>query len=618
MKFLVIVVLAFMFPTIASASWTQEAGNPQRTGYSSTQPGADWQLAWTWNGPDSNGGTGEHFYDIGHNATKSPIWEGRTIATDTHIFVPALSEGLFGLNKSDGSVAWNYINATFKATPAYDAATNTILAGATNGVLYKFAASTGQLLDTYSAGSQLNKAVLIADNHAYVTDSAGRLHKVNIHLMESVWVFAANADSATPPSYSTRANLIIYATKDLYVHAVDNITGEPVWEVKPSSLTPSDYITFEGYWPVVAEQAGVVFVRMNVGGEINSMIFNGPGTGNKWPTTNAEIKTYLAANPEYKNLFALDLESGQEAFIPAVGPGGTESLLNNNAIIVTGPVPVIKPIGDREVAYIHFRNGQTKESWYDGRWDSHLGEMVLDNATVPGYTAGDLRFVQFDNSFVHITDEQNALTMAGNTIFHSHWGALESNTLTDRSNSRGLNLTDPIRSVRHNTLIRRMQSCGSFNPLTHYTTCGLTLFDDGRYWQGPGFWTYWNQLDPPTPSRGAYSEGILPRYAYVTGQLVVTQGNGGELLVFRHLGTIPSPSATPTPSATAYPTPTPDLCPADINQDGITDLTDYSLLAVNFLSTTPSVPRADINQDGIVDLTDYSLLAVKFLQLCSS
>lgn len=53
---------------------------------------------------------------------------------------------------------------------------------------------------------------------------------------------------------------------------------------------------------------------------------------------------------------------------------------------------------------------------------------------------------------------------------------------------------------------------------------------------------------------------------------------------------------------------------ADINQDGFVDLTDYSILSINFLSTNPNNPRADIDSNGIVDLTDYSTLAFYFLQ----
>ncbi len=52
---------------------------------------------------------------------------------------------------------------------------------------------------------------------------------------------------------------------------------------------------------------------------------------------------------------------------------------------------------------------------------------------------------------------------------------------------------------------------------------------------------------------------------------------------------------------------------ADINKDGIVDLTDYSILAENFFQTGQSI-LADINMDEIVDLTDYSILAENFFK----
>lgn len=57
-------------------------------------------------------------------------------------------------------------------------------------------------------------------------------------------------------------------------------------------------------------------------------------------------------------------------------------------------------------------------------------------------------------------------------------------------------------------------------------------------------------------------------------------------------------------------------CPTDFNADGITDLTDFSMLALRFLATGPNIQPFDINSDGIIDLTDYSLLARNFLQVC--
>ncbi len=148
--------------------------------------------------------------------------------------------------------------------------------------------------------------------------------------------------------------------------------------------------------------------------------------------------------------------------------------------------------------------------------------------------AGDLRFLQFPNSYTFITDETTPWTMAGNTIFNAHWGASESTMILDRSATLGLSYSNPITSQAHPVVIRRQQSCSDFNAVSHWTTCGLTLYNDGRYWNGPGWWVYWNVMDPPTPATGAYSSGLLPRYTYVSDGLIIVEGNGGDLSVFHY------------------------------------------------------------------------------------
>lgn len=79
------------------------------------------------------------------------------------------------------------------------------------------------------------------------------------------------------------------------------------------------------------------------------------------------------------------------------------------------------------------------------------------------------------------------------------------------------------------------------------------------------------------------------------------------------LNVIPGSSAEPSSSPSPSPSENPSTCaPTDINKDGLTDLTDYSILAADFFKSTPTNPRSDINLDGIVDITDYSLLVSHF------
>lgn len=513
----------------SAGEWTQDAHDAQRSGYTAENPALPWTLLWTWNGPDSQGGTGGHFY----NAPR----EARTVTGGAHVYVPAGNQGVYALDKLTGRQVWNFRETSFNVTPAYDSETGHLYAGGSNGRLYKIEGASGRVSGSYQAGEEINKSVLLAGSHGYVVTSSGKLHKVNLADMSSAWVYTAGSPASTPPAYSASKGLLVFATKDLYIHAVRVTDGAASWRVKPTPNPAQFPYTFDGYWPVIAERHGVVFVRLNLGMDA---LFSGPLSGawggGVYPTTMAEIRAFLQSNNgKLKNLFALDLNNGSEKFVPAVGYGGVEGLKDNKPILETGPVPVVRVLPNgTEVAYSHFRSAQGNAP--DGRWDSHMGEMVLDSSTISGLAAGDLRFIKTGSLYVKVTDEQTPLTMAGDTLFHAHWGASENFRITDRSSSRGLTYNDPITTSILPAVIRRQVQCSDFKPSTHWTTCGLTLFDDGRYWNGPGWWVYWNVLDPPTPSRRAYSEGILPRYTYVSDGLVIVQGNGGDLFVLKHSG----------------------------------------------------------------------------------
>ncbi|MCB9457675.1 MAG: PQQ-binding-like beta-propeller repeat protein [Anaerolineaceae bacterium] len=535
-----------------SSEWTQDAGNAQRTGYIGEEPLEPWTLLWTWNGADANGSAGGHFYD-------APP-EARTVTGGSYVYAPAGSSGLYAIAKTDGRQGWRVTATSFNATPAYETASGYLFAGGADGKLYKIDARNGSVVAIYNAGNPLNKPMLLVNGFVFAVTDSGQLHKVNTASMAAAWVYSANAPIATPPSYSASRDMLVYATNDLYVHGVNNGNGSQRWRVKPTPNTAGFPNEMDGMWPVIAEQHGIVFVRMRL--DHNAGLWGGPGPGGMYPNTNAETRTFLQNNPQLKNLFALSLDSGAETFVPAVGYGGPEGMENGTPYLDVGPVPVIRtyPNGD-EVAYIIFRSGQGNPP--DGRWDSHMGEMVLDNTTVPGLVAGDLRFISFPNSYLHITDEQGPFSLAGDTIFRAHWGATESTRITNRSDNLGLTYNNPITSSIHPAIIRRQTACGSFNAVTHWTTCGLTLYNDGRYWSGPGWWAYWNDYDPPeSPSRSAYSSGVLPGYVYVSSGLIIVEGNGGDLMVFRHSGTVaPVPTAIPTSPGQPTVVPTNTLAP---------------------------------------------------------
>ncbi|HEX7898381.1 MAG TPA: PQQ-binding-like beta-propeller repeat protein [Planctomycetota bacterium] len=518
--------MALLLCLMACQEWTQDAHDAQRTGYTAEEPVLPWTLAWTWNGPDAAGGTGGHRY---HQPAPYTPWEARTCTGGAHVYVPGNADGLYALKKSDGSVAWRMSTAPVNVTPAYDPATRTVYAGSDAGTLVKLNADTGAPLGTYDAGAKIVKSVMLAGSHAYVLTAAGTLHKVSTSSMTAAWTYAAGAAPHTLPAYSSSRRAVIFCTADLQVHAVNDADGTSKWKVRPSPLAPGTHVEFQGGWPVIAELRGIVFVRMMIG-DVSAVLWSG---GPKWGTTNAAIRARLQANPGLKNLFALSLDTGAEAFVPAVGPAGVEDLLQGRPRLRVHSFPVVRVVDGKEVAYSAWRNGDTRDPKWDARWDSHLGEMALD-----GPDAGDLRFVKFEehDHWLRITDEACPLTMAGETLFHAHWDASEAARITDRSAGLGATRANPIQTVKLPSVVRHVAAAGtSRDTTTHWTATGMKLVD-GRWKAAPGWWVYWNILDPPTPARDAYSEGILPRYTYVSDGLVIVEGNGGDLFVLRHSG----------------------------------------------------------------------------------
>lgn len=637
-------LLSSLFPKDSSQAavdeWIQDGHDGQRTGVTPEEPSTPWTFAWAFNGPDAQGGAAGHIYD----APK----EARIVTGGAHIYVPAGSKGIFALRKTDGSVAWNITNTSFNAAPVYDPATQTVIAGGADGQLYKINASTGAILGTFNTGSSINKALLLAGGYVYSVSDNGKLNKITISNVSPVWSYAANSAGQTPPAYSPSRDAIIFATADLNVHAVNNNNGTQKWKVKPTPNTggstgPRFTYTFDKGWPVIAEKHGVVFVRMQLP---HDFMYDYPSSSNIYPNDLATTRNWLISNPNHQNLFALNLDDGSKKFIPAVGYGSTEdySTSINDAFGVMGSMPIVRVYPDgTEVAYIHFRNGQSNPP--DFRWDGHMGEMVLDDTTISGLKAGDLRFVKMSsfggmggNSYVHIVDEETPISMAGEMLFNAHWAASTGVKITDRTANRGLTFAAPILSSNLLPIVRAIKSCSNFNATTHYTTCGLSyVTDGGRYFGGPGYWGYWNVVDPPgwrvgsgNTAGSSYSAGFLPRYTYVSDGQMIVEGNGGELLVFKHSGTIsqtsPTPSVAPSASPSASPaassvvsapiSPSPAVSPSplttgDIDGNNKVDIFDYNILLTNFGKSGSGI-QGDIDSSGKVDIFDYNILLTNF------
>jgi hypothetical protein len=264
------------------------------------------------------------------------------------------------------------------ATPAYDRTRNALYLGTTSGELLRLEATSGATVASVQTGARIDLSVTLGGGLLGVV-SGSRLLAYDPDTLSLLWSYEAGSPVDTPAAYSQAASRWIVGTQDLYVHAIDPASGARLWRVKPTPNHPSPDHSYRWGWPVIAEAHGLVLVKMRLPWQAMWSYVT--------PGTNAEIRAHLLAHPEEQCLFALRLEDGSSAFVANVGHGG----FGDNDYLPMGPQPVVKRFPDgRELAYVLVRGTDGR---YDPRWDSNFGELLLDDLTVPGYQAGEVRWI---------------------------------------------------------------------------------------------------------------------------------------------------------------------------------------------------------------------------------
>jgi outer membrane protein assembly factor BamB len=513
----------------ASTEWTQFGHDAQRTHYAPASVPTPWKLKWIWNGANASGGVSSGKFDLPRNS--QPVTGGG------RVYIAADEKGVYAIDNATGNQLWHraFANDAILSTPAYDAASDTLYVLSREGILYRLRGSNGTLFAArYDTGgsSTLPLPPALVGNQVYFV--MGRyVYAVNKSTLALTWRYDAASIVETPPAYSPSRKMVIVVARSLHVHAIHTADGTRAWRVKPTPLlagepgSQSNYATPKNGWPVIAERHGLVFIRYRIDWQT---IWN-------WSVdtdTNAEMRQYLTSNPSEQALFALDLDDGAKRFTPNVGNGG----FGDGGYLPMGPMPVIKRFADNsEVAYVVIRGGcapSVDPAACDSRWDSHLGEMVLDNVTVSGYSAGQVRFIR--NSFFP-TDEQPFLSMAGDHLFAAHWEAGIAHKILDRSSAKGATSATPITTndLPHVVASQDQDICGAGFKTSHY--CGTSLYNT-RPWPS-GFYDYWQH--------GAVYDQYWSEYAQwiVSGDTVYFVGTDGSLMALEN-GNPTADSPAPT------------------------------------------------------------------------
>uniref|UniRef100_UPI002624CAB4 outer membrane protein assembly factor BamB family protein n=1 Tax=uncultured Thermanaerothrix sp. TaxID=1195149 RepID=UPI002624CAB4 len=473
-------------PLIAKESgaseWSQHAHDAMHTSYTAQTVPPPWRLRWIWNGVDASGGIAKVTQNGSLPRNVQPVTGGG------RVYIAAGADGVYALSESTGQTIWQRGGiGDVRSTVAYDFTTQAVFVVSSNGRLYKLRASDGVILGSFNSNRAstlpLPPAVL-SDRVLFAMGNA--VFAVDKQTLQRLWTY--NAESgvtvAVPPAYSPSRNVVIVATEpDLYVHAINNQDGSRKWKVRPvhSSRNFIDPTEYRYGWPVIADGAGYVLVKVRLPWSL---------MWTPWPQINRDIRQFLTNNPGQQALFVLDLDDGSVPYIANVAHGG----YGDNDYLPMGPQPVVKRLPNgKEVVYIIVR--ATHAYPPEWNWDSHFGEMVLDDSTVSGLQGGDVRFIAYDwppNPEVVPflpTDEQPNVSMAGDYLFGGHWEAGFAMRILDRSDARG-SLANRITSQRLSTVVTSQDDINACAfSASHY--CASGLYNTRPY--DFGFYIYYNQ-----------------------------------------------------------------------------------------------------------------------------
>ncbi len=516
---------------VTTEEWTQHAHDAQRTSYTPQVVPPPWRWKWAWNGPDASG-------RISAGKTGLPR-NSQPVTGEGRVYIAAGSRGVFALNDANGAVVWNRtLGGNINSTPAYDAQTSAVFVLASNGTLYKLDATTGNTLAQFATGasSSLPLPPAIANDRVFISMGT-QVYALNKFTLTRVWAYEAGSPVHTPPAYSPSRDRVIAVSQDLYVHAINNNNGVRVWRVKPTVRNGGDpgaanstLAEVAKGWPVIAEVHGYVLVKYRLDWEALWGIWS------PWPGDNATMRNMLQANPAYQALFVLDLDDGTVPFIANVGHGG----YGDGGYLPMGPQPVVKRFSNgQEVAYVVIRGSPCDVSPCDGRADSHFGELLLDNTTVSGYQAGDVRFMR--NTFFP-SDEQVYISMADDMILGGHWAYGQALQITDRAASKGTS-SNPITTIDlpH---IASADNHAAFNS-NHYFGDYLCSEGCARVYP-PGFFIYYTSASVWDQYWTEYATWVVSNntiyYVSGDGALVALEtgnptGRAGETLVATYPGT---------------------------------------------------------------------------------
>jgi hypothetical protein len=458
---------------VSSDEWMQHAHDFAHTGYVAQAVETPWRWKWSWNGSNSAGGVVSNKTSLPRNV--------QPITGAGRVYVARGANGVVALNQANGTELWSSSpGGSINATPAFDYGSSSLYVTSTNGYVYRLNPANGAVIDSFNTQSTISTSPTLYQDRIFVS-SGSAVYALDKLSMDQIWRYNAASPVQTSPAYSASRNVVVVGSANLNVHAIKNSDGTRHWQVRPTVHSPGDAgVEYTWGWPVIADQNGLVLIKLR-------LPWDSLWAFGTYPTTNQAIRQNLQSRPDQQSLFALSLDNGSMPFISNIGNGGW----GDGGVLPMGPQPVVKHLPDgSEVVYTVGRGGGS-DAYHEARWDSVFVEMMLNSNTVPGYSAGEIRFIQYNH--VVLSDEQPFVSMAGDYLLGGHWMAGYALKITNRSAGLGAwEIPSRIAAVDVPHIVESQAaiiSC-SFSA-GHYCSQLLTQDGDSRTYP-PGFYIYYN------------------------------------------------------------------------------------------------------------------------------
>jgi len=356
---------------------------------------------------------------------------------------------VYGLNESNGNLAWSYQTGgaiTFSA--AIDMTSNRVFVPSQDGYLYALNLTNGALVWQVKPGRKpLGGSPLLYNNRLYVGGKDGYFYALNLGDGSAAWTFDTAAAGWRAPILSAAAispakGRVYFAAENVRAYALDLNTGALAWSYQMYGESVADS------WPVVSEYHDVVMFRTksvysfhsSLGlddadlfcpgdqdtacgscanwnpdnyNAPNNNVTNGSAQWDEQHGATNSIDWILNTYPQRRTFFALDLDDGAHRPAPILWTGGGGR---------AGIPPVVNDSTGDIYVFARTKYSRRDTTYFCRKWVDLVrltfssGQGTFNFLSCPSGTHCPDSW-----GFHFIGDESTIISMSGNTILGTGW-----------------------------------------------------------------------------------------------------------------------------------------------------------------------------------------------------